>query len=238
MNIIRSIIPFDLLIDTDMGVLKYIQISYVDKERDDLFYSTILEMIGPEHNSFLQYLLTERSFVNPLSVVVKTEKMLTTQPDSFYEKIMNEKKDTILKLSMSTAIMDMVCKSLFLQDSLKFDVLCKDEKESNALMSRLKNHFKTPNIPITIIIGTPEDVDINRYGSIYLKDVRDIEKYKKPIEGKNIIIARYTFNKDINPVTGDIIEIPYFDAIKDYMGANEIKFIGVYSINEDEIGVG
>lgn len=237
MNIIKSIIPFDLLVDTDMGFLKCIQLSYSENP-GDLFYTSILEMIGPEHNSFLQYILTQRMFINPISVIVKPEKMLTCRPDEIYEKFMTEKKDTILKLSMNTAIMEMVCKSLFLQDSLRFDVLCKDKQEADVLMMRLEEHFKTPNIPVSIVVNTPDKIDINEYGSIYLKDIRNLKKYRHPIEGKNIIIANYPFNKDIDPLTGDIIEIPSLDNIGDDINNNEIKFIGVYSINESEIGVG
>lgn len=237
MNIIRSIIPFDLLVDTDMGVLKYVQISY-PPTWGDFFYPELMEMIDPEYNAFLQDILIHRSFANPLCSLVKPEKMIIAHPDNFYERLMEKEKNMILKLSMNTAIMEMVCKSLFLQDSLRFDILCKDEKESDELMTRFKKHFKTPSIPSSIIIDKPEKVDMSKYGNIYLKDIRDIKKYKHPIEGKNIIIANYTFNKEVDPVTCEIEETPSLDIIGDYLSTNKVKFIDVYSIDKNEVAVG
>lgn len=237
MDIIKSVIPFDLLVDTDMGVIKYVQISYSQDYRD-LFYPEIMKMIGSEHNAFLEHLLIHRSFVNPLSVLVKAQKMLVAKPDTMYEQLMEKSKDNILKLSMNTAIMEMVCKSLFLPDALRFDILCKDEKEKDELKKRFEDHFKTSKTPASIIVGTPEELNHKTYGNIYLKNIRDIKKYKQPIEGKNIIIGKYDFNKDVDPLNGDIIEVPYLDIASQYTGTNKIKFIDVYSINQSQIGVG
>lgn len=236
MNIIRSIIPFDLLVDTDMGVLKYTQISYPPDFRD-LFHSELMKLIGPEHNDFLHYILIHREFANPLTVIYKPEKMIFSNIDDLYEKIM-DKAEMVLKLSTSTAIMEMICKSFFVQDSLKFDILCKNKQEHDNLVERFNSYFETSKVPASIIVGNPDDIDIDLYGNIYIKDIHDISKYKHPIEGKNIIIANYDFNKETNLESGEILELPKMDVIDDYTASNRIQFIDVYSIDENKIGVG
>lgn len=234
MYTIKSLIPFELLVDTDMGVLKYSQLVFADDER--LFYPGLMEMIGPDGTKTLQYALVHRRFINPLSAIIKQERMITCDPDNILEGIMRNAQD-VYKLSTSTAIMQMVCKSFFISEVVKFDILCKDNVEKRELLRRFKDHFKTDKVPANIVVGKMEDIDISEYGSIYLKDIHDIKKYKNPIEGKNIIIAKYAFNQEYNNEEDRYMELPIVEVINEYTSTNEIRFIDIYSDIESN-GVG
>lgn len=227
MYTIKSIIPFDLLIDTDMGVIKYFQAVFGDKKK--LFYPQLMNMIGPEHTKFLQYALIHRKFSNPLSVIIKEEQMIVCKPDDLLDTAMKNNLSSICKLSTSTAIMDMVCKSFFIYEVVQFDILCRDPIEKMELLTRFRKRYKTDKVPANILIDSIENVDVDKYGTIYLKDIRDISKYKHPIEGKNIIIARYSFNQEYSDEEQNYLELPLLDVINEYTKSNEIKFIDVYS---------
>lgn len=235
MYTIKSIIPFNLLVDTDMGLIKYTQLAFAGN-KEGLFYPNLLNMIGPEHTKFLQYALINRNFPNPLSAIVKEEKMLICNPDKIVETLYSTAYNEILRLSTNTAIMNMICKSFFLSEILQFDILCENFTEKNELIKRFKTHFKTDKILATVIIGKPKDIDLSNYGNIYIKDVHDIEKYKEPIEGKNIIIAKYKFNNEYSVEEDKYIDVPLMDVINKYTSSNEVKFIDVYADIDNGVG--
>lgn len=227
MYTIKSIIPFDLLIDTDMGVIKLCQCLFGDKKK--LFYPQLMTMLGPEHTKFLQYALVHRTFSNPLSAIIREEQMIVCKPDELLDVAMKNNLHRICELSTSTAIMDMVCKSFFISEVVQFDILCENTIEEMELLSRFKKRYKTDKVPANIIIGSMEDIDTDKYGTIYLKDIRDISKYKHPIEGKNIIIAKYSFNQEYDDEKEEYLELPLMDVINEYTKSNEVRFIDVYS---------
>lgn len=227
MYTIRSLIPFDLLVDMDMGLIKYTQIAFKDDPR--LFYPELLKMIGPEHTPTLQYALVHRKFLNPLSAIVRQEKLITCKPDKMVSDILESSKKNVLRLSTTTGIMDMVCRCFFVSDMVQFDVLCNDEVEKEELLYRFKKRFNTDKIPANIIVNSKERISLANYGAIYLKDVYDISKYRHPIEGKNIIIAKYDFNLEYDIEKGECLDLPKMDAINEYTSCNEIKFIDIYA---------
>lgn len=228
MYIIKSIIPFDLLVDTDMGLIKYVQIAF---PKSNLFHPSLMDMISSEHTAFLQYALIDRNFFNPLSAIMKEEKMLTSNPDKLKQDIINTGYKEVLRLSTSTALFDLVCKSFFVSEMLQFDILCKSSKEVDEIRKRVRKKYNTDKPPCNFVIGGFEDVDINNYGSIYIKDIHDIDKYRGIIEGKNILIANYKFNKEYNVKEEKYLELPILDVINKYSSSNEIKFIDVYPDN-------
>lgn len=225
MYIIKSVIPFNLLVDIDMGLIKYVQIAF---PKSNLFYPGLMDMIGSEHTEFLQYALINRKFSNPLSTIMKEEKMLTAKPDKMKEDILNTGYKEVLKLSTSTALFELVCRSFFVSDILQFDILCNSSIEENEIRRRVNMKYGTNKVPCNFFIGSFEDVDINNYGTLYIKDIHDIDKYRGVIEGKNLLIANYQFNKEYNEKEEKYLEIPLMDVINKYSSSNDIKFIDVY----------
>lgn len=231
----NMLVPFDLLIDTDFGVIKYYQISVGHTDPLERAIPHMMDMIGPEHNDYLKYCLIHRKFVNPLTMIYKPEKMVVHNPDGLYENIINTKSKMVLPLSMNTAVMDLVCKSLFVPEELHFEVLCRTDEEKDYAYERFRRHFNEDKIPISIIVSKMKDVDISEYGTIYVKNIYDLNEYdKNKLHGKNLIIAKYDFNKE-----PDIeVDLPRRDVADDLSSTNRILFIDVYSIDENNIEVG
>ena len=235
MYTVSSIVPFDLLIDTDMGVIKYIQFSK-EYQRSGNFHRGLMEATSPELNKLIQNLLVNRKFANPISIIMKPEKMITSNPDKLLESLMKDEKiyDKILKLSTPTAIFDMVCRSFFVSDTLKYTILCSSDKEAKFLKTKFNSRFKTDKVPATILVSTPDKVDLKHIDAIYVKDVHDIDKYfekRRLPSGKNIIIADYTFNNEYVPEQDEYLHIPILEISSKYSGTNEISFINVYPID-------
>lgn len=228
MYTINSILPFDLMIDTDMGLIKHIQFRF---QGDDKYYPGIMNCLNPDLTGFLQTALIHRKFANPLSAIMKPEKMIVSNPDEMLKSFFSESYTDILNLSGATGIFDMVCRSFFVADTLKYTILCKTEQESEFLKEKFRKRFRTDKVPCSVIVGTSGSVDIKNFDTIYVKDVHDIDKYfekKRPPEGKNIIVAKYDFNKEFVPEKDEYLEIPLIEVCDKYSASNTISFIDVY----------
>lgn len=238
MYTIDSIIPFDMLVDTDMGLIKYIQFNF---QGDDKYYPGIMSCVDPSNNEFLKTVLINRKFANPLSAIMKPEKMIVSKPDEMLDSFFRSSYDEILNLSIATAIFDMVCRSLFVHDTLRYTILCGNKKEEDFLRKKFKRRFKTDKIPVNIIIGEPETVETKQFDTIYIKDVHDIDRYftNKPIpNGKNFIIAKYVFNKEFIVEKDEYVEIPLIGICNKYTETNKILFIDVYPVHINDKSVG
>lgn len=233
--VINSLIPYDMLVDTDIGLVKYIQFSC---QGDEKYLPGVMEMTDVENTDTLKYMALHRNFHNPLSIIMDDASMVTCNPDELLKSFFDNYEDQILRLSTSTALFSMVCKSLFVANTLKFTVLCKNKAQEDDLMRRLRKRYEVENIPISTIIGDFSSVKTKEYGNFYIKVVWDIDKYKPPMEGKNIIIANYDFNKEYNDKDEEFMNLPLMEVTNKYMSTNKIKFIDVYpeSISENIVG--
>lgn len=235
MYVIKSIIPFSMLVDTDMGLIKYIQFTC---QGDNKYYPGIMNMTGPEYTETLQYTLIHRHFFNPLSAIVKSEKMLTCRPDDMLKLFFSNDYEEILKLSTPTALMDVVCKSLFVSDTLQFNIICDSELEKKELIRRFEKHFNTTKFPAKITVTKKNLIDTENYGNIYVKDVNELLQYKQPLEGKNILIGNYDFNKEFNTEDDEYMNLPIMDVVQKYMSNNKISFIDIYPMSIEKSSVG
>lgn len=178
MYIINTLVPFDVLIDTDMGLLKLIEFEYHNEE---FFLPGILNT--SETNQ--KYFLITRTCPNVI------ESLLTVQDkelaDDLYNQFMDREYDEILKLSCNTSICDL---TLLLRRNMnqviRVTVMCKDEREKKLVEDRRISIFRT-------IISDPKNIDINNYGTIFVKNVDDLNNYRI-IEGKTIYVPNYGFN--------------------------------------------
>lgn len=236
-QLINSIVPFDMLVDVDMGVIKYVQVS---SQGNNLYYPGIMEMIDSEFTPILESICVHRKFSNPLSGIIEQSKLLTCEPDKLLDSFFSSKeiKELILKMSTNTAIFDIVSKSLFIQNALRFTVLCKDELEKEELLRRLRKIYNTQIIPLPILVDEKKNVCVDDYGNFYIKSVYDIDEYQGTIEGKNIIIGNYTFNKEYNVEREEYDELPILDIIDKYTECNKIQFIDIYPVSIEDEAVG
>ena len=130
--------------------------------------------------------------------------------------------DNILELSPNTDI----CKML---DSMKRDkssiiratILCKDEKQKHIIETRNIQHD-------SIIISDYNRVSLKDYGTIFVKDIKDLDKYRI-VEGKTIYVANYGFNILMDPdKVNPLIPI---EVLEKYGNTNEFYIYSVYTLD-------
>ncbi len=209
---ISLLVEFDSIIDIDLGLLYLMKNEY----NPDFLKPGIL--ISNDENFFKCELLT-RKFFNPLSVILKDE--YSGDIDKLYSEILESEYDKILKYSKPNSMFTMVYNYIKLQsDIIDVTILCKNEEEKQLIKSILSG--------VRVIISKKEDIKLQPYDTMFVKDYCDILRYRN-LKQKNIYILRYNFNLEpsfkkediplvaISTQVGDINKIlvatPYADFI-------------------------
>ena len=92
----NQLIPFNLIFDTDFGLIKLISKEY----RADLFDKSVLD----SDDSVIANLLIARPFENPLCILTEYNSETKKILDDYYLEFMDTRYDDILKLSVFTGI--------------------------------------------------------------------------------------------------------------------------------------
>ena len=179
--ILNPIIPFDLIVDTDIGLIKMIDKRY---HNTDTFYSSLLS--APIKN--LTYLLYNREDKNPLSVIMKENNKELM--DSYLNEFMEKEYKNILENSTITNMYNFISLCTTSDGNVNPTILCKNEMERDYLLDLDRELFSKYNI----IIGKLEWLPLNGYDPIYVKYYEDAIKAVKEMYGKNLYIANYRFN--------------------------------------------
>lgn len=185
------LIPFDLIVDIDMGLAKLIYFQYNNK---DFFNTQYIE-----NDNLIKQLLLFREEENPLHEIYKYPDDFKTIND-LYQQFMTKEYKNILSVSNNTDLIKLLFVSNMNKDKLVIiTVLCKSQDEVNILAER--------NIPCEIIIEPDKSkIDLSKYQSIYVKNLKDLDLYNdKQLYSKNIFVANYGFNVMIEPKTKMIL---------------------------------
>ena len=217
---LNVLIPFNMIIDTEMGLLKLIQFDYNNTE---YFYPGIIN----GDDTFKKYVLLTRNERNPLCVAVKDEKMDCA--DDLYKQFMEKEYNSILQLSPPTALRDV---GSILRTSIdkvvKINILCETDDEIELLVNR--------QIPYDDIVkGTPETISTSQYNVLFVKDTKDLTRYKD-VEGKEIYVADYEFNILRDPNNEDLLINPEY--IFNYISTNGFNIASIYVFAPEEIPLG
>lgn len=217
MYIINVLVPFDVLIDIDMGLLKLIEFDY---HNEDFFLPGILNTSETNQKYFL---ITRTSSNIVESLLTVEDKELA---EDLYNQFMEKEYDNILKLSCNTSICDL---TLLLRTNMnqviRVTVLCSNEKEKKLIEDRRISVFR-------IIISDPDSININNYGTIFVKNVYDLDKYRK-VEGKTIYVPNYGFNVINDPNYPNPILKP--DTVAKYGENNEFEIYMPYVLDPRKI---
>lgn len=217
MYVIKVLMPFNVLIDTDVGIWKLIQ----DEYHNEVFFLPGMLDVLDVHK---KYMMMTRDTRNPLLTIL-------TEPseelaDDFYNQFMEKEYNNILEKSPTTD----VCKILDTMritksNIIRLTILCRNEEEKHCILDRDIVHD-------SIIVGEMEKISLSEYGVIFIKDVKDLDSFRR-VEGKILYIANYGFNiykdpESVNPI------LP-FEVIEKYSGENEFYVYSVYHIDPRDV---
>lgn len=223
MYTITSIVPFDMIIDIDMGLLKLIQKEYANQK---VFRKSIL---SERNMDIMKIILIDRPEINPLKFFVNPEYI--KDADGMYQQFIEERYHDIIDLSCTTGIFDIIRRSKSVNDIVKYTIVCRSDYEKIVLESKYKKYNIQPNIKL---ISDYHNLNIDSYGSIYIKNYQDILNYSN-IFGKNILIGNYRFNME----NGDTeLGIPLKEVTEQLIAENSIKIIDIYPLAQSKISVG
>ncbi len=200
------LIPFDVIVDTDVGLLRYIYNSYMDPEifNKDFFFDKSIKQLVKE--------LYKRKEVNPIHLCINPKYKKSC--DTLYEQFIDECYEEILDLSVKTEFYRLV--GLFKADSdIKVNIVCNFTMEADILSK--EELTKDCNI-----IMRRDIKSVDKYEQFYFKKYNDINPYLKCMKAKSIYFAGYMFNFDDN---GCVIDLPY----EIYLLGNRISVIDIYN---------
>lgn len=221
MYTIDALVPFELLVDTDIGLLSLIKKEYNNEE---YFLPGILN--ASETN--LKYSLLTRTTENPLGIIMVDECNFELM-DDLYNQFMSKEYDKILSLSPNTMVEKLVHDiKINIEQIVRITVLCNSEKEQHDLEKRDTDPYK-------VIVGSFESIDLSGYGSVFVKRLSDLDKFKG-LSGKNIYIPNYSFNVTINPEVS--MPLINFEYLQKYGNSNEFQVFTMYHINPRDIPLG
>lgn len=201
----RILVEFDMLIDLDLAIFKYIKDKYNNPNYVD---QNIIKM--HDERQIIQMMLN-RQCINPLEILIPDMEVL-----ELYYDIMNNHMDELLQYAKASDLFGLMITFLREASSLEITVLCKSQLESDFIKS-LNNRLNT------VVYKNYKNVPVNTYTILYIKYYPSVLEYNT-IEGKHIYIsnARYNMEPDSNMPTiaisglvGDVNIIHMIDMYKD-----------------------
>ena len=210
-----ALIPFNMVLDVEVGLIRLIKYDY---SQNEIFDQAIL---SNEDNIFFKDILSKRMNRNPLTAIA-TDKYIDnlTLLDDLYNQFMKEKYDEILELSPPTSLFDMLNLSVsFKADGIACTIWCKYTKEKDVYKSRLGSRCNS-----FIIEPSMSNIDLSPYGSIYINDYRDALFFSN-LKGKNIFVSDYRYNFE-----DDTKKILLNDVSDEIKNANSIRTINIHKI--------
>jgi hypothetical protein len=208
------LIPFDMIFDTDVGLLSLIFKSYMDPK---IFNKSFF--VGKTVNE-LAHVLYDRSMRNPLYLCVNND--YTNSCDSLYNEFMETKYSEILNLSVITEFYRLV--GAFNNESdIRTTIVCKRQEE----IDLLKQYHNTERAKF-VLSSTMSETDIKKHNQFYFKDVEDAAPYATLLKGKTIYFANYGFNRN---EMGDLVDNPIVPVLN---ASNVINLIEVYKFKKKE----
>lgn len=218
------LIPFDLVVDLDIGLLKLVRFEY---SNNDYFYKGILQGM----DDCLRYSLMTREDPNPLSIAAVNPDDHETL-DEFYKQFMEREYTKIMNLSQDTAISDLTKVSGMASASdriVRITIMCRSEEEKRLINLRKMNPFR-------VIVSSPEKIDLSQYKALFVKNAYDLDMYRN-VEALNLYIANYGFNLVKDPSRSNAPGLP-IDIVAKYSKDNEINIFTVYNLDPDKIPKG
>ena len=213
------LIEADMLIDSDIGVIRLINDLYYDKS---IFFKSVTNM---ESNK-LKGLLKNRTMSNPLQVAVRDEAD-TELMDSIYNQFMENEYNAIMERSVLTSIFELLINFIATDGLIVPTIVFKNIKQEaviNILLDNYKGKYH-------IVCDKDQLFDVSQYSEIFVKDIRNLVRYKN-LHGKTIFLADILMNTDIEKYNSSGALQPPEPFIEIYMTRNKIKYISLYKYDD------
>lgn len=210
-----ALIPFDMVLDLQVGLIRLIKYGY---SNNTVFDQTIL---SNDNNIFFKDILSKRKNQNPLTVIASDKyKDDIGTLDSLYNQFMEREYKEILELSPPTSLFDMINLSvLYKSNGITCTIWCKSEIEREEYSSRLGSKAK-----LFLIESDISKIDLSSYGSIYINNYKDALFFSN-LKGKNLFVSDYRYNFE-----DDDKKILLKDISDQIKNANNIKTINIHKI--------
>lgn len=210
-GIMTPLIHFDMIFDTDVGLLCLILKDYMNPEvfnKDFFFNKNLNELV---------YELYIRKEKNPLNLCINEK--YRDKADSFYKQFMKERYDDIFKLSVFTEFYRLI-RAFQNESEIKVTIVCDNETQLKYL-SMCGNTAKCDSI-----LSNPSESSLKLYNQYFFKSIDSSIPFIKYISNKTVYFANYGFNRNED---GDIID---HDAIYELGDTNVITLIDVYNMSK------
>lgn len=211
-GIMTPLIHFDIIFDTDVGLLCLILRDYMNPEvfnKDFFFGKKVKELV---------YELYIRKENNPIDICINDS--YKNKADDFYRQFMEEKYNEILELSVFTEFYRLI-RAFQNESDIKATILC-DREEQVTFLGKYNNTKKCD----IFISNSLNKVNIKRYNQFYFKRIDDSSKFANNISNKTVYFANYGFNRNDNN------EIKDHDLIVSLSETNVINLIDVYNMDK------
>ena len=200
----KILIPIDLMIDMDFGLIKLVQEEY----RADIFDKNVLD----SDDNTIKQLLVRRTNPNPLSILTDNKDI-----DEYYNQFLDERYMDIYARSRITDIGDF-CINLLVFSDFSLHLQYTNENEKMIVEKTINALNSKPVYDIRRDDVVPYD-----YVSIFVKNIMDLLNYRD-LNALSIYVARYAFNFKID----DGKEVFAEDKFGAFFITNELKTLDVY----------
>ena len=184
------LIEFEILVDTDLGLWRYIKQNHYDDQVSNKKFLDLDETIA-------RAALLNRHEQNPLTLIT-----LLRNPDGLYQELMDRHELEILQCSDPYSLFGLMETINQEASSVKIDILCQNEIE--------RAYIKAISNDLEVFVSPKDKIDPTQYSAIYMKYIKSFTEYPT-MKGRYIYVANAGYNVEpekycINIEMGKLIE--------------------------------
>ena len=211
------LIPFDMIIDTDYGIIQVVKEKYKDNK-----YMNKNILTAMDEENILFSMLVGRLDSNIMRLLLKPE--YKNSAENLYKQIKDADYLDIINKSCITNIA-MLVEEYMKTNLFEITLWCRNAIEKKFMQKEL------PKLNI-IVANNLSMIDLLPYDAIFLKDIKDAKNLNTT--GRTIYMGNYRFNYEEPPEEQNVHKV---GPLMGYVPANtEVKAVDVYNIaHKDQI---
>lgn len=219
LNVMSPLIPFNMVVDTDFGLLCIVMKKYLD---DSVFDVNFFK--GQTIKSLVKKLYF-RDEKNPLLLCLRDE--YKDKADDFYNQFMEREYEAILGKSCITEIYRLI--ELYnAQSEIKVTIVCENELE----IQLLKKHESLTKA--NIVLFDEAKKYLRSHHQFYFKYLEDIKRYTKYLKNRTLYFANYKFNRLEEELKNPLVTALINDNRVMAMDIYNLEEFGLKPIQEEE----